>query len=270
MYQIDAFTDRPFSGNPAAVVLLRGDAPASAMQALAAENNLSETAFVRAMGANWSLRWFTPTAEVSFCGHATLAAAHALMVEEKQAGPVRFVTAVGDLTVTAEDEGFTMRFPRFDPEPLDAGDPRLASALGRRPVAAFQARGNLFAVLPDEGEVRRCAPNMAAVEGLPDGLCVTAPAVDVDFASRYFAPSHGIPEDPVTGSIHATLAPYWAGETGRTSLEAVQASARGGSLRCTVKEDAVEVWGQAVTVFRAELAAPVVSALESADRQTDA
>jgi len=268
LFQIDAFAERPFTGNPAAVVLLDRAADAAWMQAVAEEMNLAETAFVapggeapggEAPGLPFGLRWFTPAAEVDLCGHATLAAAHALYESGRLAPhePARFDTASGRLTVRrVEAGGLAMDFPSTPPAACEA-PPALAEALGTWPRWTGRTPFDLLAVLDDEAAVRSLVPDLAAVARLDGrGLIVTARAdagAGYDFVSRFFAPRVGVPEDPVTGSAHCALAPYWAGRLGRPALVGHQASARGGRVEVRVEGDRVVLAGRAVTVLRGEL-----------------
>lgn len=267
---IDAFTDRPFAGNPAAVCLLGGDAwPDEAwMRRVAAEMNLSETAFAHPLpsgsGADWALRWFTPTVETNLCGHATLATAHALHADRGAAASVRFSSRSGILVAHSRPDGaITLDFP-VAPATEAAVPDGLAEALGARPVAAYDtgALGDLLVALPDEATVRGLAPDVTALARLADhdgvrGVIATAAAADpdggYDFVSRFFAPAQGIPEDPVTGSAHTALAPYWAARLGRDPLTGLQASARTGLVRTAVHGDRVHLTGHAVTVLDATL-----------------
>ena len=249
LYQVDAFTDRVFAGNPAAVCPLEGWLPDETLQAIAAENNLSETAFFipdPGPQADFALRWFTPALEVDLCGHATLASGFVLMtILEPERTLVRFSTnAYGVLTVIREGGGFAMDFPAIPSQPVDAV-PALAAAMGRAPVALYSGP-KWLAIYEDEADVAALAPDyrsVAALEG--DGVIATAPGRSVDFVSRYFAPAAGIDEDPVTGSAHCILAPYWAGRLGKTDLTAHQISPRGGALGCRVAGDRVILSGQA-------------------------
>ncbi len=265
MFQADAFTDRLFAGNPAAVMVLDAPLPDDLMQAIAAENNLSETAFVVASGGNHSIRWFTPTHEAAFCGHATLASAHILMTEYGHPGPLELTTRkVGTLRVTRRDGDYELDLPRYDATPLETVPTALAALFPNGWVAVLKNFENHFVVLKDAAAVRDYTPDSAAMCRLGDsGIAVTAQGgsdhagAPVDFTSRYFAPAHGIDEDPVTGSAHATLAPYWAGVLGRTQLTAFQASARGGRIGCRVTEDRVYLTGQARTYLKGTITLPV-------------
>lgn len=263
---IDAFTDRPFAGNPAGVCLLdSGRWPdESWMRRVAAELNLSETAFAHPLpaggDADWALRWFTPRVEVDLCGHATLATAHAVHSDTGEPGTVRFRTRSGVLTATTGPDGaITLDFPAAEvtEAPGSAG---LAEALGVKPDAVHGtgALRDLLAVLADEAAVRDLDPDPGAVDRLSRrdgvrGIIVTAPAAEpgggYDFVSRFFAPAVGIPEDPVTGSAHTALAPYWSARLGRDTVTGLQASARTGLVRTTVRGDRVDLTGRAVTVL---------------------
>ena len=255
---VDAFTDRPFRGNPAAVVLLDSDPPADDwLQALAAEFNLSETAFVQPLSdAAYRLRWFTPTTEVELCGHATLAAAHWLRHTGLDDAPVVvFHTISGALTASWSPTGITLDLPAI-PVAVDGPLAGATEALGGAGLRYLGHTGQSnvsernAVCLGSAATVRELQPDMRAVAALPvGGVIVTAPGDEdgVDFVSRYFAPAAGIEEDPVTGSAHCTLGPYWAEELGRTTLTAYQASSRGGWLRVAVDGGRVLLTGQAVT-----------------------
>lgn len=231
LYQVDAFTDAVFGGNPAAVCPLEAWLPDATMQAIAAENNLAETAFFVPDGAGYHLRWFTPTVEVDLCGHATLASAYVIATHlDPAAETIRFDSASGPLTVSRDGAVFTLDFPTHKPDSFDDGG-AVAKALGVVPQEVMKA-DKLMAVLADESQVRAAAPDLEKVKALPgDGLIITAPGDSVDFVSRYFAPHAGIPEDSVTGSAHVVLTPYWAARLGKSTLEARQVSARLGKLK---------------------------------------
>ncbi|OKK22122.1 oxidoreductase [Streptomyces sp. CB00455] len=270
---VDAFTTRPFAGNPAGVCLLpAGEWPDDPwLQRVAAELNHPETAFARPLsvggGAEWEIRWFTPLVEASLCGHATLATVHTMRREGLLTGPVRFRSRFsGLLAARAKDDGsITLDFPAA-PCTETAVPEGLAAALGIRPEAVLGtgALGDLITVLPDEATVRALRPDLAALAALTPrenlrGVAVTARAASAglgyDFVSRYFAPANGIPEDPVTGSAHTALAPYWAARLGRTDgLTGFQASARTGLVRTALRGDRVLLTGHAVTVLEATLA----------------
>ncbi|MGE0118254.1 MAG: PhzF family phenazine biosynthesis protein [Dongiaceae bacterium] len=245
LYQVDAFTDRLFAGNPAAVCPLDTWLPDAAMQAIAAENNLSETAFFVPRGADYDLRWFTPTVETDLCGHATLASGFVVMTRlTPQRSSVRFHTRSGPLTVTRQGDMFAIDLPAQPPEPC-AMPPNLVAALGRKPAQVLGAVKYL-AIYDSEEEVAALAPDLAAwAHADRDGVIVSALGRNCDFVSRYFAPHAGIPEDPVTGSAHCTLMPYWAKRLGKTRLHTRQISARGGELFCELKGDRVVIAGHA-------------------------
>jgi PhzF family phenazine biosynthesis protein len=271
---IDAFADRPFAGNPAAVCLLAATGwPDEAwMQRVAAELNLSETAFAHPLppggDADWGLRWFTPTVETNLCGHATLATAHALHSDRPGTGTVRFGSLRSGVLVahTRPDGAITLDFPAAPAAEVPVPD-GLAEVLGAEPQATYRtgALGDLLAVLPDEQAVRGLAPDLPALARLIRrddlrGVIVTAEAAgDYDFVSRFFAPADGIPEDPVTGSAHTALAPYWSARLGRDDLVGLQASARTGVVRTGVRGDRVHLTGRAVTVLDGELQAPALA-----------
>ena len=267
LYQVDAFTDRLFAGNPAAVVPLDEWLPDAAMLAIAAENNLAETAFfVPAGEARWELRWFTPAIEVPLCGHATLATAFVLSeCLGETAATLTFVTRQsGELTVTRDGDGwFVMRFPvRRQAETLgeDAID-RTEKALGARPkeIAVFSVPNDTswLAVFDSEAEIRALAPDIRAVAGLPPrNVIATAPGDTVNFVCRMFAPKAGIDEDPVTGSAHCSLVPFWAERLGKEEFVAKQVSKRGGDLKCRLEGDTVVVAGQGVLYLEGEIAVP--------------
>ncbi len=253
LYQIDAFTSRRFGGNPAAVVLLEAWLPDAVLAAIAAENNLSETAFVIARDGVCPLRWFTPTIEVDLCGHATLAAAFVLLRERYPTRErIAFVTRSGELTVSRAPEGLAMDFPARPAEPVPIEE-ALVAALGARPREVLRAR-DLLAVFDSEAEVRALRPDIARVAALDTyAVIASAPGDEVDFVSRFFAPRAGIAEDPVTGSAHCTLTPYWAARLGRPALHARQISARGGELWCELRGDRVRIAGTAVEYLRGEI-----------------
>lgn len=252
-YHVDAFTRRRFAGNPAAVCPLRAWLPDDLMQKIAAENALPETAFFvpRAGDDGFDLRWFTPEIEVDLCGHATLAAAFVLTrALEPGRAAVRFWSRAGRLDVTCAGDDLTLDFPSRPPVPC-AMPEGLAAALGAAPVACHVAR-DLVVELPDAAAVRALRPDLAALAAVPDvfAVAVTAPgdAPDVDFVSRFFAPAQGIPEDPVTGSAHCTLAPLWGARLGKSTLRARQVGRRPGELTCALVGDRVHLTGGAVLV----------------------
>ncbi|MCF3960833.1 PhzF family phenazine biosynthesis protein [Streptomyces fuscigenes] len=266
---VDAFTDRPFRGNPAGVLLLGSDRfpDDEWLRQVAAEVNLSETAFAHPLPpggpADWALRWFTPATEVSLCGHATLATAHVLRTSGEAAGLVRFQTRSGVLTAVAGADGaLTLDFPTSALTPTAA--PRgTAAALGAEPVSVHGTSdhvGDLLVELADERTVRELAPDLDALVRLSErGVVVTAaaaPGSDHDYVSRGFFPAVGVPEDPVTGSAHTALAPFWSARLGRADLTGLQASARGGLVRTALRGDRTLLTGTAVTVIDGELLAP--------------
>lgn len=245
LFQVDAFTDRIFAGNPAAVCLLPRWPDAGAMQAIASENNLSETAFLVGAGSEYELRWFTPVSEVDLCGHATLASAFVLFEHFGVDGAVTFDTRKGELSVRRDEEGLLrMDFPALPAKPADSPEGML-EALGGSPTEVLLADDYLVRY-SEEREVREVDPDFAALSGLgARGVIVTAPGDTVDFVSRFFAPDCGVPEDPVTGSAHCTLTPYWAEHLGKSRLHARQISRRGGELWCELRGDRVEISGNA-------------------------
>ena len=261
LWQVDAFTDRAFAGNPAAVCLLDGPRDASWCQAVAAEMNLSETAFVEPRGAEYGLRWFTPTVEVDLCGHATLASAHVLWQSGRlSAGQqARFHTRSGLLTADLEDGGWmVLDFPATPPTVCEA-PAGLTEALGATPLWTGRSRFDLVVELADPSAVEKLTPNFSRIAELDcRGIIVTAAGAPpgragVDFVSRFFGPASGVPEDPVTGSAHCALGPFWASRLGKNQLAARQVSRRGGDVRVSVVGDRVHLRGQAVTVLRGEL-----------------
>ena len=249
IFQVDAFTTRRFAGNPAAVMRLDSFPSDAVLQNIAAENNLAETAFLVPRDGDYALRWFTPTVEVPLCGHATLASAAVVMQHlEPQRRRVVFHTASGALTVSRTDSGYLMDFPAR-PTAAVAAPPGLAAALGATPLEVEAEAHNYLVLLGDPSSVRALAPDFAALARLDrSGIIVTArdSGQPYDFVSRYFAPAKGIPEDPVTGSAHCSLVPFWARRLGKSSLHAFQASARGGELQCRLLGERVELAGSCV------------------------
>jgi predicted PhzF superfamily epimerase YddE/YHI9 len=245
-FVVHAFTDTVFGGNPAGVCPLESWLDERLMQRIAAENRLSETAFFVAAEDGYDLRWFTPAAEVDLCGHATLASASVLFEQLGFEGEaIRFSSRSGPLAVWREGHALVMDFPSRPASPI-APPEALLRGLGRTPSETLQSR-DLLAVFASEHEVRSIDPDLDALATLDcTGVIVTAPGEDVDFVSRFFAPRVGVPEDPVTGSAHCTLAPYWSQRLGRTQLAARQVSARGGELACRLAGDRVHVAGHAV------------------------
>lgn len=256
-WQVDAFTNRPFAGNPAAVCWLDGAADPAWMQAVAAEMNLSETAFVRRLPDGLELRWFTPTHEVDLCGHATLATAHA--VWSNRLAPVneelRFVTRSGLLTCTRTGDFIELNFPVTPPVPTTA-PPGLFAALGGEAVAVGKSCFDYILEYDSEAAVRRLRPDYYKLGEIPSrGFIVTARSADPqhDFVTRSFFPAIGVNEDPVCGSAHCALTPYWATKLGKKNLMAHQVSTRGGVLRLRLEGDRVILGGEAVTVWQGEL-----------------
>jgi PhzF family phenazine biosynthesis protein len=264
LWIIDAFADRPFTGNPAGVCWPGRPVPERWMQDVARELNQAETAFLEPAGAGTGLRWFTPGYEVDLCGHATLAAAHFLWETGRLAAgaPARFHTRSGLLTAEAGTHGITLDFPATPPVAVEA-PPGLLAALGLAaptPVLRNQVpQADYLVPLPDEAAVRAIAPDLRAIAGLKcRGVIVTAAADGGgrDFVSRFFGPGAGVDEDPVTGSAHCTLAPFWAARLGRTSLVGFQASARGGTVGVELRGDRVRLTGGAITVVRGTITPP--------------
>lgn len=261
MYQVDAFADQLFAGNPAAVLVLDDWLPDDLMLAITQENNLAETAFVkRRRDGAWDLRWFAPAHEVDFCGHATLATAHILFTRQEADSDLVFHTRVGELRVTKEAKGYRLDIPRLEPEAIEGLPSEISDIFSVQPVGMFRNFENIFVDLGSAVAVRNFVPDLTAISMLgPVGLVVTGEDTDdarADFVSRYFAPGAGIPEDPVTGSIHATLLPYWAAKLGRDRLMGFQASARGGWLDCELTEERVLLSGNAVTFMEATIFIP--------------
>jgi len=252
LWQVDAFTGTLFAGNPAAVCLLDAWLPDATLQAIAAENNLSETAFAVPRDGDFALRWFTPAQEVDLCGHATLAAAHVLLGER---AAVTFHTRSGALGVERRGGLLAMDFPALPAAAVRAPD-ALEHGLGRRPREVLRAVDYLV-VYDTAAEIEALVPDQERLARLDGrGVIVTAPGTDADFVSRFFAPKAGIPEDPVTGSAHSTLAPYWAARLGKTRLRARQISRRGGELECVLRGDRVEIAGRAVTYLEGTILVP--------------
>ncbi len=257
IYQVDAFTEKPFSGNPAAVCLLPQAREAAWMQAVGKEMNLSETAFLLKQEDGYNLRWFTPAVEVDLCGHATLASAHILwetgiLRREEQA---RFHTRSGLLTAASKDGEIELNFPAKTEEPADAPT-GLLEALKARAKYVGKSKFDYLVQVDSEETVRGLKPDFTALKSIPvRGVIVTSRAVSpgYDFISRFFAPAAGVNEDPVTGSAHCTLGPFWSSRLGKSEFLAYQASERGGTLRVRVAGDRVHLSGKAVTIFRGEL-----------------
>ena len=245
LYQLDAFASRVFSGNPAAVCPLKDWLPEATMQAIAAENNLAETAYFVGGDGKYAIRWFTPTVEAALCGHATLASAAVVMTHmEPRRKSVSFSTRrAGDLGVDREGDLYVLDFPVWPSKPAAAPD-GLEAALGAQAAQVLAGTRDYLCVFNSAHAVKALKPSFAALKRLDKPVIVTAPGEDCDFVSRFFAPSHGIDEDPVTGSAHCMLTPYWAGVLGKTKLKARQLSARGGELQVELRGDRVRIAGR--------------------------
>jgi PhzF family phenazine biosynthesis protein len=255
IFQVDAFASRRFAGNPAAVMPMDRFLDDVALQAIAAENNLAETAFLVPEGSDYRLRWFTPVTEVPLCGHATLASAAVIMERLEPARTrVVFHSASGPLTVSRTDRGYVMDFPARPCTPI-ATPPGLSDALGVVPIEVVTDSFNFLALLEDARAVRTLAPDIAAIARVADdGVIVTAPGDrGYDFVSRYFAPAQGIPEDPVTGGAHCALTPYWASRLNKTGFRAFQASRRGGEIVCRLAGNRVELEGTCAFYLQGEV-----------------
>ncbi len=252
-YHIDAFTRLPFAGNPAGVCPLEDWLPDETLQKIAAENNLSETAFFAPAGDHYKLRWFTPAIEVDLCGHATLASGYVLTQYLGYAKPViRFETRSGDIFVERQGDILTLDFPSRPGERQET-PAALLDGLGREPLEVYRARDYL-AVFANQADILDIKPDQEQLARLDClGIIVTAPGEKVDFVSRFFAPRAGIAEDPVTGSSHSTLIPYWARRLNKTQLTAQQRSARGGELFCELAGERVKIGGHAATYMRGEI-----------------
>lgn len=255
LVQVDAFASRPFSGNPAGVCLLDQAAGEKWMQLVAREMNVAETAFLHREGERFRLRWFTPVTEVALCGHATLASAHVLFEDGHLAlhETARFETRSGILSARKAGDWIEMDFPATPVSAIES-DLDWASILGVAPRFVGKSCFDALVEIDDESTLAGLEPDLAAIAPLPfRGVIVTSRSAAFDFVSRFFAPAVGIPEDPVTGSAHCALAPYWAAKLGRSDLSAYQSSPRGGELRVRCEGDRVALAGHAVTVFRIEL-----------------
>jgi len=250
VYQIDAFANKAFEGNPAAICPLQEWLPDQTMQALAAENNLSETAFFVPEDDGFALRWFTPATEVDLCGHATLAAAYVLFEElNYQGNEIRFNTKSGTLSVTRDGEALNMDFPAQTPLPYEL-PPQLVEAFSVTPEDCLKF-ADIIAVYSSEELVRNADPDMLLLEQLDcRGIIITAESKDYDFVARWFGPRTGIKEDPVTGSAFTQLVPYWANRLGKNTFRAKQVSERGGEVSCELRGDRVSISGKAVLYMR--------------------
>ena len=255
IYQIDAFTDKVFAGNPAAVCLLEQWLPDEVMQNIGAENNLAETAFLVKREEGYEIRWFTPGIEVALCGHATLASAHVLFNHLDHSGDVIqfFSRHSGPLSVTKKGELLTLDFPTDTLEKTE-GPLAVLDAFNIKPLELYQGRTDFMLVYKNQHEIERINPDMARLKKFKArGIIVTAPGTDVDFVSRFFAPGSGIDEDPVTGSAHTTLTPYWSQKLNKKKLHAQQLSKRGGDLLCEFLGERVKITGKAVTYLIGEI-----------------
>lgn len=258
IYQADAFTDQLFGGNPAAICPLNDWLSDEVMQKIAAENNLAETAFFVKTKAGYALRWFTPEYEIDLCGHATLASAHILFTELGYADDIIHFETVksGILTVKKDGDKYTMDFPSRPPIAIEEPN-GLVEALGGATPKAFYRSRDFFVVYNTENEINEISPDFFALSKMDTvGVIVTAPGKDVDFVSRFFAPGAGIPEDPVTGSAHCNLIPYWASVLDKNKLHAYQISARKGELWCELQGERVMMSGKAVTYLKGEIYPP--------------
>lgn len=253
IFQVDAFTSVPFCGNPAAVVPLEAWLPDETLQAIALENNLSETAFFVREGDGYGLRWFTPTFEIDLCGHATLATAFVLYDQLGASDPVlRFQSKSGLLTVQRQDDRLVLDFPSRPTLPAEAPE-GLFAAIGREPKEVLRSRDYML-VYEAEDDIRAITPDFSALAKIKThAVIITAPGETSDFVSRFFAPEAGINEDPVTGSSHCNLIPYWAEKLGKIEMFARQLSARGGELFCELAGDRVKIGGQAVLYLKGEI-----------------
>ncbi len=254
IYQADAFTDQLFGGNPAAICPLNEWLPDEVMQQIAKENNLAETAFFVKSDKGFALRWFTPEYEIDLCGHATLASAHILFTELAYNGDtIHFETVkAGVLSVKKDGDKYTMDFPSRPPIPIEIPN-GLTESLGKKPIAILRSR-DYFVVYENEDDIISITPDFFALSKMDTvGVIITAPGKKSDFVSRFFAPGAGIPEDPVTGSAHCNLIPYWAKKLGKNKLHAYQLSARKGELWCELKGDRVLMSGKAITYLKGEI-----------------
>ncbi len=258
IYQADAFTADLFGGNPAAVCILESWLPVTLMQAIAAENNLSETAFAVPVEGGYEIRWFTPAIEVALCGHATLATAHILFETGAVKGDsIRFFSRErGELSVDREGEWLVLDFPQDQAAPADIPE-GMVEALGTEPQECMKGLTDYLLIFENQAQVEGMRPDHGALKKIrARGVIVSAPGDKVDFVSRFFAPGSGIDEDPVTGSAHTMLTPYWAARTGKNELEALQRSQRGGYLRCALRGDRVRIGGRAVTYMKGTINLP--------------
>jgi len=255
IYQIDAFTNELFKGNPAGVVILSKWLPDETMQTIAMENNLPETAFVTPQNSELHIRWFTPTIEVNLCGHATLAAAHALFYHEDLEGDeISFHSQSGILKVIRNNDELTLDFPLDDIYKVTELPDLVKFSCRNDVMEIYRGKNDYMFVLSKQEQIENFVPDMYTIEKLDSrGLIITAPGDDVDFVSRYFAPQSGIPEDPVTGSAHTTLIPYWSKRLNKKKMIAQQLSKRGGRLQCELRGNRALIGGKCKTYLKGEL-----------------
>ncbi len=262
LYQIDAFTDQLFGGNPAAVIPLKNWIDEKLMQKIALENNLSETVFFvprndSAENGDFDIRWFTPTVEINLCGHATLASAFALFNILSFDKPViNFNSQSGLLRVTKKDEFISMDFPSWEPEIFNDPPVQLKDALGGVDILGIYKNRDLLVLLKDEDTVKNCAPDFTLIHKTGYKIIITAPGNEVDFVSRFFAPTAGVDEDPVTGSAHSQLIPFWSKKLNKTKMNALQLSKRGGEIFCEQDGDRVTMSGKCVFYMKGEIEMP--------------
>jgi PhzF family phenazine biosynthesis protein len=257
LYQVDAFANKLFSGNPAAVIPLQQWPDDALLQAIALENNLSETVFFvpsTTKGADYDIRWFTPAVEINLCGHATLASAYVLFtILGFDKNELRFNSKSGMLTITKKDDLITMDFPSWKPERLDVYHDSLSEVLGEAEIVGVYQYRDILVELASEEEVKKCEPDFTLMKKHFDKMIITAPGKNADFVSRFFAPGAGIDEDPVTGSAHSQLIPFWSEKLGKNKLHALQLSKRGGELWCEqISPDRVNISGNCVFYMKGE------------------
>lgn len=254
IYQIDAFTDKLFAGNPAAVCILDQWLPDSIMQNIGAENNLAETAFIVKREHDYEIRWFTPTIEVALCGHATLASAHVLFNYYKQTDTIRFFSRhSGDLSVSKKGDLLSLDFPSDMPNKIEAPQ-EILKAFKLKPMEFYKGKTDYMLLYSNQKEIMQLDPDMILLKkSKARGIIVTAPGLKVDFVSRFFAPGSGVDEDPVTGSAHTTLTPFWSQELNKKVLQAQQLSKRGGDLICEFLGERVKITGKAITYLIGEI-----------------
>jgi PhzF family phenazine biosynthesis protein len=255
LYQIDAFTDKTFKGNPAAVCVMENWPADELMQNIAAENNLSETAFVVKNQDRFEIRWFTPTLEVALCGHATLASAHVLFLYYHVPGSQLHFHSQhsGDLYVSKKDDRLTLDFPVDPIEPVEP-PAELLEAFKKKPLEVYQGKTDYLLIYESQKDIEGCDPDITLLKkSKARGIIVSAPGKKAHFVSRFFAPGSGVDEDPVTGSAHTTLTPYWSEKLGKKKMKARQLSKRGGKLICELKGDRVLISGRAVTYLKGEI-----------------